>query len=535
VTVAKGDVKVSIIGDASSLVGALGKSSAASSAFGGVFAGVGMAVGQDLMGMASKVASFAGDSIQKFMDVAAQTRTLMRETGMTAQGASTLGAVAKASGVNIDDLTRSLKMLDKNLVAGKLDNYAGGMKGAAKGADELTDAQLKLGDANERVADLQVLQSQKTKHTYSDQIAMREALEDVTKAQEDLKTAQDAGNISLDKYGISVRDAKGELLPMWTILKNSANTFEKLGDGPEAVALSMKMFGKEGMAMLPFLQQGEKGLDGLAEAAQRTGLVLGDESMEKWKKARQASRELSIGWEGLQVQIGEFLVPALTSVSEWMGKELPKQIEIAKQWWADNQKKIGEWKATLVEAIDWAKTNIPLMIETIKSVGGGLAAVLDPIVGTIQTLTLELAKLDDKIKEMQGGNAKHGAPVWGLSDLGGGIGTIKKLQETINYLQNGPGGRPLTADEKKVYDSTKQAQTGYGNAGGGFLQDGWGWVGENGPELRYTRGGQTSVLPSTQSGGGVGGTPTILQDTYVINIDGNRMATAERRRELSLA
>jgi hypothetical protein len=514
---AKGDVKVAIIGDASSLVGALSKSSAAGSAMQGVFAGVGMAVGTSMMGMAKSVANFAGDSIQKFMDLGTQTRTLMRETGMTAEAASTLGVVFKASSVDIDSATKALKIFDKNLVAGKLDNYAGGMKDAAEASDDLKDAQMKLSDAQEHVNDLQIEQSQKSKKTYRDTVAMREALEDVTKAQTELGTAQNAGSVSLDKYGIKVRDAEGKLLPMWDILTSTADTFEKLGDGPEAAALAMKLFGKDGMSMLPFLQQGKDGLDKLSQSAQASGLVLGGDAMQKWKDARQASRELSIQWEGMQVTVGQFLLPALTSVSKWFTEEQP--------------------------TIKEAGTNIAKSFHDLfgEDSGASLRAGGEQVGGMFDKLeekwTTSIGTVDDL---RQGFNTLGDGMIWVKDNVLDPIwGSLQWAQEHVlqplwDIIQN--IGTAIKDGLGLVVGLFTGDSGGAGkHAGGGFLSDGMNMVGENGPELVYTRGGKTSVSPSTQSGGGVGGTPTILQDTYVINIDGNRLAVAERRRELGLA
>ena len=433
----KGDVKISIIGDAHSLVSALGKGSAAGSAFSGVFAGVGMAFGQNLMGMATKMASFANDSIDKFVNLGVQTRKVMRQTGLTAQESSKLISVARESGVAYEDLTKSLKIFDKQLTGGGPN------------------------------------------------------LEDASKA--------------LKALGIESRDSTGKMRPMTELLGDTAEVFKELGDGVEATALAQKLFGKSGESMLPLLQQGREGISDITDAMDKYGLTLDDAGVKKALETKKAQRELSMVWEGLQVQVGEHLAPVLKDLSKWMAETLPTAIQSAKQWVTDHKTDIEEWGKKIKEMVEWAQENVPKMLETIKGIGEGLQKVLDPIVDTIQTITLKLAELNDKMVELQGGN-KTGQTNLQVSDFAWGpFGAIKALGEKIS-----------------------------GNAGGGFLQDGMGWVGENGPELRYTRGGQTSLLPASQSGGGMGGTPTILNDTIVVQQNGHTVATAERRRELSL-
>lgn len=57
-----------------------------------------------------------------------------------------------------------------------------------------------------------------------------------------------------------------------------AERFQAMPDGPQKAALAVKLFGKEGMAMIPFLNQGRDGIAQLTDEARRFGLVISGET-----------------------------------------------------------------------------------------------------------------------------------------------------------------------------------------------------------------------------------------------------------------
>lgn len=70
--------------------------------------------------------------------------------------------------------------------------------------------------------------------------------------------------------GVAALDANGQIRPTGDVIKNLADKFASLKDGPEKAAIAVKLFGKSGTDMIPFLNQG-------SEALEKFGLAIDDD------------------------------------------------------------------------------------------------------------------------------------------------------------------------------------------------------------------------------------------------------------------
>lgn len=126
------------------------------------------------------------------------------------------------------------------------------------------------------------------------------------------RDADNAGNV-FNRFGISVHDANGALLPTDEILGAVADRFQRMPDGVEKTALAMSIFGREGRAMIPLLNQGRAGLEKMGEKATSLGLVFGNVSALKSYIAAQRQWDATL--KSLQIQIGSSVLPVLTAFS----------------------------------------------------------------------------------------------------------------------------------------------------------------------------------------------------------------------------
>jgi phage-related protein len=114
--------------------------------------------------------------------------------------------------------------------------------------------------------------------------------------------------------GISFQDANGKVKPMGQLLPQISDQFAKLPDGPEKSALAMKLFGKAGTAMLPFLGKGSAGIADLEKQSDKFGTTLNNGSIDALAKSREQTRLWQAGMDGLKVQIGAQLLPILNKL-----------------------------------------------------------------------------------------------------------------------------------------------------------------------------------------------------------------------------
>lgn len=139
-----------------------------------------------------------------------------------------------------------------------------------------------------------------------------------------------AGKEAFARYGIATRDAAGKALPLSQILANTSDVFRSMPDGVDKAALAFALFGKQGDQLLDVLNEGGDGLRKLGDEAERFGLVLGQDSVDAQQKNAAAQRRLSAAWKGMQVQLGEHLLPIVAKVVSWMGEHMPAAIATIK-------------------------------------------------------------------------------------------------------------------------------------------------------------------------------------------------------------
>jgi hypothetical protein len=128
----------------------------------------------------------------------------------------------------------------------------------------------------------------------------------------------------LGDIGIKATDASGNILPLQDILGPLADQFKAMPDGMEKTGLAMQLFGRSGKDMIPLLNQGSQGLDDLSREADRLGLTLSGENVEKVKAFTFAHRDLDEAIAGLKVQVGLELMPVLTRFAGFLTEHQPQ-------------------------------------------------------------------------------------------------------------------------------------------------------------------------------------------------------------------
>lgn len=151
-------------------------------------------------------------------------------------------------------------------------------------------------------------------------------------------TANDAAAKSL---GTAYRDAHGKLLPMGQILPSIAQQFSTMPNGPEKTALAMRLFGRAGVSMLPFLSKGAKGIKELQEQSDALGTTLSGDDLDAVKENTKAKRTWGEAVKGLQVSIGRELYPALTVVTKFLSGSVVPVIRTVVTWIKEHKDAVG--------------------------------------------------------------------------------------------------------------------------------------------------------------------------------------------------
>lgn len=238
------------------------------------FAGLSASAAKMGAGVVAAYASFEGvkGAVEATDDLAKTTISLHKNLGLTVEQASRWGAVAKARGIDTKALTQAFGTLSKNAVS--------------------------VGIASDK---------------------QKKSLDALGKSQGDLKKGAALAAKGLGPQaqafkdlGLSTKDVAGANKDFQGFLGKVADGFGKLHGGSDKAALGMKLFGKGWQTVLPVLRSGSKAMDDQLKLADKYGVTLHGKSVKSIEEMVSAQRESKFATLGLQVAVGQQLIPTIT-------------------------------------------------------------------------------------------------------------------------------------------------------------------------------------------------------------------------------
>ncbi|NHN55770.1 hypothetical protein G9U51_08270 [Calidifontibacter sp. DB0510] len=180
------------------------------------------------------------------------------------------------------------------------------------------------------------------------------------------------GAKALAALGISTKDAQGKTRSMAELLPDIADKFKSMPAGADKSALALKLFGKAGLGMIPFLDKGKAGIADLMKQSDKFGTTVGSKQADAVKKAAVAQRQFSAAMDGLKVQVGNALLPALTKFLGFFRDKLAPVLMAAGKRLGDALAPIASTALTIVDNFDrWKGVLLP-----VAGVVLGLAAAI---------------------------------------------------------------------------------------------------------------------------------------------------------------
>jgi len=281
-------------------------------------------------------------------------------------------------------------MLAKIGVGLSIGAFGAFIKQSINAADELSKLAQKTGTSVEVLAGLKFAADQNGT-----------SLEAVAKGAQKLGTQLVDKPELFKRMGITAKDSTGALVEM-------ADIFASMPDGVEKTALAVKLMGKSGADMIPFLNQGSAALSDLIEEGQRYNPVTA-ESAKQAELFNDQLDALKAQASGLGTQIVMDTLPALTQITAAM---------------AEAAKEGGLLKAALV------------------GVGGVFTAIFSD---DLLTREQKIVKDMDRLRGLMADNIKYGT-AFGMISMGG------QTKEEVNNINN-----RLLALQKEL-DAIQQAK-----------------------------------------------------------------------------
>lgn len=136
--------------------------------------------------------------------------------------------------------------------------------------------------------------------------------------------------------GIRTADSTGKLRSADAVLLDLAGAFSQMEDGPQKSAVAMKLMEEAGINLIPMLNAGRDGLQGMKDRAKDLGLVISTETAEAANEFNDNISDLMSSLKGMANDVLPSVVSGLNSMNEALGiGATKKQLPSASDWLAD--------------------------------------------------------------------------------------------------------------------------------------------------------------------------------------------------------
>lgn len=266
---------------------------------------------------------------------------------------------------------------------------------------------------------------------------------------------------AFDKLGISLRDNNGQLKGTEELLLEVADSFSQMEDGTLKAALATDLFSNQGVALIPFLNQGAAGIRKMKDEAAELGLIMDTETALGAERFNDNLGKLQGALTGIGNTILAETAPMMVLLSDSM-------VDFVKE--GDGAKKLAQGIASAFKqiAIFVSATTTTMQIALI-GVGTPIQAFLEllraPFTGTLAGVTAVLAQARIEMEKI----AETGALQ--LVRLSEGLTKVGEAAETAGGEGKGGGGLSTFANAgQKIIDRLKQQNLQLALGSLGWLQ-----------------------------------------------------------------
>lgn len=196
-------------------------------------------------------------------------------------------------------------------IAGAITGIVAGVNSAIDRMDSLRDASIRLGVGVETLSAYSFAAEQ----LGTDIDSLGKGFKILAKNVADAGEGKGKAPI-FEALGISLKDAEGNLRSLEDLIPDIANAFKQLEDGTQKAALAQELFGKSGLDLIEFLDQGADGLKGFTDKARELGLVIDQDAADKADEFNDLLGEMKSTFSGLETEIAIQLLPTMIGLAK---------------------------------------------------------------------------------------------------------------------------------------------------------------------------------------------------------------------------
>ena len=198
-------------------------------------------------------------------------------------------------------------------------------------------------------------------------------------------TGSDESAQRFTALGVSFKNQDGTLRNTEQVLLDLAQRFQSMPDSAEKAAIAVGIFGKAGTDMIPFLNQGRKGIEALKQEAKELGLLLSAETAALAGNLNDSLDKMKLATQSIGKQIITSMLPALNEMADGM-------VESAKQGGTLRSILDGVVQVIKILALG-AATLGKTFVALGESIGAGVAAVVEVLKGNLSGAKAIIADL----------------------------------------------------------------------------------------------------------------------------------------------
>lgn len=293
--------------------------------------------------------------------------------------------------------------------------------------------------------------------------AMTKLTRNMYQAREGTKQQEEA----FAKLHIRYKDTNGQLRDINEVFYEVIDALGKVKNETERDALAMTLMGRSAKELNPLIEAGSQRLRGLGVEAEKLGVILSEDELDKLGQFQDAMDRLQNTTDALKNKLGLALIPILTALFDTISK-------------------------------------IPVPVLQTLVVLASVIASIALVVKAIKSVTDTASSIKEMLDTVTGKSAKTVAAILGivaaLIALAAIIAVImnksSELDRTITNIGNTVGQVTQT-----VYQTPQNTARAIGYAHGTrFSESGEVWAGEAGPELiRLPRGSQVYTTAESKA------------------------------------
>lgn len=307
-----------------------------------------------------------------------------------------------------DESNRVKGMLAGLGVSLSVAGFAAMIKSAIDAADQLNKLSQKIGISVEALSTLRFAAQLSDVSLETLQKGIKGLSQNIAEAN----TGIGDGAQVFEALGVSVKNADGSMKSTEAVLLQVADVFANLEDGAVKTALAVKLFGKSGMDMIPFLNQGAAGITQLTAEAERLGLKLTTETARSAEAFNDNLTALKASSSSLGIALARDFLPELTNITNAM-REAANEAGTLKALWVglggvgnlifngteikrarDEVARIQELVDSTRKKVDTGKAPVPFMPFDVKFNDAAMATLRKNLTQWEQELAAAKQRLD---------------------------------------------------------------------------------------------------------------------------------------------